>query len=179
VSWNVNSNATVPIETTITAGPSGVSVYSFVTFTFTASVPNAPFECRINAGPYQPCTSPKSFSYPQGSTQTFYVRAIHPQTGAPDPTPASSTWTVDPSAPVATIVGGPPPVTTATSASFIFQSSAKISIFECRIDAEAVAPCTSPAIYGPLTRAQHQFQVRARDTTGKVGPWAVRTWTVN
>jgi len=78
-------------DTTITEGPSGV-VYSVPAFRFASNVAGARFECRVDSGPYTPCSSSilayKVFDLSQG-THTFEVRAIGPD-GLVDPSPAST-----------------------------------------------------------------------------------------
>ena len=80
-------------DTIITEGPSGV-VFSVPSFRFTSNVAGARFECRIDSGPYKPCSSAilayKVFGLSQGA-HTFEVRAIGPD-GIVDPSPASRTF---------------------------------------------------------------------------------------
>ena len=82
---------------------------------------------------------------------------------------------MDVTAPVTTITAGPgvPP-----AATFSFVSTPGAT-FECRLDTATFAPCASPITYSAPTPGQHQFLVRARDNSGKLGPVATRTWTVN
>ena len=83
---------TAPPETTITGGPSGTIYTPPATFSFTSSKPNSTFECRLDAGAWAPCTSPKSYTSFSAGTHTFAVRAIDIN-GIVDPTPATRTFT--------------------------------------------------------------------------------------
>jgi hypothetical protein len=59
-----------------------------------AAIPTqiAGFECKLDGGSFQPCTSPKSVKVKKG-THTFQVRAID-DAGNVDPTPATGSWKV-------------------------------------------------------------------------------------
>ena len=85
---------TTPPETVINSGPSGTINDSTPSFGFASSEPGSSFECRVDADPYTPCTSPHTTATLTDGTHTFYVRAIDPA-GNTDPTPDSMTFTVD------------------------------------------------------------------------------------
>jgi Ca2+-binding RTX toxin-like protein len=90
-----------PLETTITSmtmEPWEGS--SKTTFGFSSNDGDATFECKLDNGTFDVCTSPKE--YPgliEGSSHTFEVRAVDPA-GNTDPTPARRTWTVDTTPPM-------------------------------------------------------------------------------
>ena len=69
------------------------------TFTFGASEAGATFQCRLDgpAGPgtFVACSSPLSFTNLPGGRYTFFVRAVD-SLGAPDSTPASTSFLVAP-----------------------------------------------------------------------------------
>jgi hypothetical protein len=76
---------------------------------------------------------------------------------------------------------GPPPVTSATSASFSFSSSEPGSTFECSLDGEPFNPCPASTAYSDLSEGPHSLQVKATDHSGHglTDPTpAERTWTV-
>jgi Tol biopolymer transport system component len=96
-----------PLDTTITSitsRRSGDSITSSVAF---SSIDNeATFECKLDNGDFEVCTSPKE--YPdllEASSHTVEVRAVD-SVGNTDPTPARRTWTVDTTGP--TVVGVSP-----------------------------------------------------------------------
>lgn len=70
-------------------------------------------------------------------------------------------------APGTRITRKPQHKTHSNTASFQFRSTAAGVSFECRIDKEPFAPCTSPSTY-VVNRGGHSFQVRARDADGNV-----------
>jgi matrixin len=85
--WTVDLT---PPETTITGGPSGPTPSTSATFSFAGSEPGS-FECRLDAGGFAACSSPKSYSGLSEGSHTFVVRAID-RAGNIDGTPASRQW---------------------------------------------------------------------------------------
>jgi hypothetical protein len=95
-----------------------------------------------------------------------------------DPSPAVRTWTVDTVAPETTITGGPSGTVSTAAASFTFTADETAS-YECSLDGDAWAPCTSPRNYSALANGTHSFSVRARDGVGNTDATpAVRDWAV-
>jgi hypothetical protein len=90
-SWRVDLT---PPNTTITSGPSGTVTSPTATFTFTANEPVGSFACRLDAGAWEPCASPKSYAGLQQGPHVFEV-AVTDQAGNPDPTPATRSWTIN------------------------------------------------------------------------------------
>ena len=90
----------------------------------------------------------------------------------------------DTSAPATTITAQPDSQTTSTSASFSFTGEDDVTpagglTFECSIDTEAFAPCSSPQEYTNLAVGAHTFQVRAKDAAGNTDATpAIASWTV-
>ncbi len=78
---------TVAPETTIDDGPADTSGLT-VSFSFSASEAGSTFECRLDAGPWQRCTSPLDYDSLEPGPHTFEARAID-AAGNVDPTPAT------------------------------------------------------------------------------------------
>lgn len=74
---------------------------------------------------------------------------------------------IDDTAPPQTTITSAPDPTGSGSASFTFASEADAT-FECRLDSQAWAACTSPAAYDGLMPGTHTFSVRASDQSGNV-----------
>ena len=168
-----------PPDTSITSGPSGTVVSASASFEFSSTPAGASFECKLDGGAYEACTSPKAYSGLSGGSHTFSVRAKD-DAGNVDATPATQTWTVETPAPDTSITSGPTGAVRSTSASFAFTATQAGSTFECKLDAGAWAACTSPRAYSGLSNGSHTFSVRAKDGAGNVDatPASV-TWTVD
>jgi hypothetical protein len=82
---------TTPPQTTITSTPPWLSLSTLATFAFTSSEGGSSFECRLDGGAWQACSSSKTYTGVGGGNHTFAVRAIDPA-GNTDPTPAEGTW---------------------------------------------------------------------------------------
>jgi hypothetical protein len=81
--------------------------------------------------------------------------------------------------PETTITAHPDDPSSSAEASFEFSSSEAGSTFECRLDDENFAACTSPKTYSGLADGRHNFAVRATDPQGNTDPTpAVYTWVV-
>jgi subtilisin-like proprotein convertase family protein len=96
-----------------------------------------------------------------------------------DITPAACAVDADP--PQTTIDSGPSEGSTvaSTSATFGFGSNPGGASFECRLDGEAFAPCSSGMSYSGLADGTHTFKVRARNMAGADPTPATRVWTVD
>ena len=186
--WTVNVPPpdTTPPNTTINSGPSGTSTSASASFTFASSESGSTFQCRLDAGSWGSCSSPKAYSGLANGSHTFDVRATDAASNT-DASPASTTWTVavpppppDTTAPDTTINSGPSGTVATGSASFGFTSSETGSTFECRLDAGAWGSCSSPKAYSGLANGSHTFDVRATDAAANTDATpATRTWTVN
>jgi hypothetical protein len=163
----------------ITNGPPNPTNSQSAAFTFTADASNATFECKLDGGSFAACSTPKSYSGLGAGSHTFQVRALGTAgTGAP----ASRTWTIDLTPPVApTITSGPaasPAWTTTTSVSFTFTGEGGAT-FQCKLDSGSFAACSPPKPYSGLSQGSHTFQVKQTDTAGNTGPAASRTFQID
>jgi large repetitive protein len=176
-SWIIDLTAP---ETTVNAGPPPVTKETSASFTF-SSEPGATFECSLDSveeGTFTACTSPTLYTNVPEGFRTFRVRGTD-QVGNVEPTPASSTWTVDTTQPVVGISGDKPGnPTNVPTASFTFTSN-EPSTFHCRLDTPTFdpVPCTSPMGYA-VADGQHTFVVRATDAAGNTAE-ASHTWEVD
>ncbi|MBK7934620.1 MAG: hypothetical protein IPK01_14345 [Acidobacteria bacterium] len=189
-SWSGAENAAVDTnapDTTILTQPNNPINSSAATFTFSGTdtlVGIAGFECRIDAGAWAPCTSPKTYTGLADGSHTFDVRAVDTASN-PDPTPATYTWVIDTVAPDTSILTNPTNPTTNTNATFTFSGTdaaapEAVASFECRLDGGMYAACTSPQNYVALALGSHTFDVRAIDTAGNVDASpASFAWTIN
>ena len=174
--WTIDTAAP---DTAIDSQPTNPSNSSSASFSFSGAGAGGSFECKLDAGAFAPCTSPQAYSSLADGSHTFSVRAID-AAGNVDPTPASFTWTIDTAAPDTAIDSQPTDPSNSSSASFSFSGAGTGGSFECKLDAGAFAPCTSPQAYSSLAEGSHTFSVRAIDAAGNVDPTpASFTWTID
>jgi CSLREA domain-containing protein len=173
--WTVD---TTPPETTVGAGPSGLTNDATPTFTF-SSEPGTTFACRVDAAPFAACGSPLTTALLGEGAHTFEVQATD-EAGNVDSTPASRSFTVDTIAPETSIDGGPNGLTNDSTPTFSVTADESAVSFECRVDTAAFAPCTSSHTTASLTEGVHTFEARAADAAGNSdGSPASRSFTVD
>ncbi|HYH62712.1 MAG TPA: hypothetical protein VD766_12665 [Solirubrobacterales bacterium] len=183
------STDTTPPDTEIDTGPAEGSTITTdsTSFEFSSDEPNSTFECKLDAGAFEPCTSPRNLSALSNGFHVFQVRATD-AAGNTDGSPASRSFTVDAepppdtTPPETTIDTGPAEGSTITtdSTSFEFSSNEANSTFECKLDGGAFEVCTSPRNLSGLTNGFHTFQVRATDAAGNTDQSpASRSFTVD
>ena len=163
-------------QTTISSGPPTRTASTSASLVFSSSESGSTFECKLDAGAYAACSSPRALSGLAVGFHSFSVRATD-VAGNVDATPATRSWIVDQTAPQTTISSGPPARTASTSANLVFSSSESGSTFECKLDAGAYAACSSPRALSGLAVGFHSFSVRAIDVAGNVDATAAtRSW---
>ncbi|HEX7255458.1 MAG TPA: Ig-like domain-containing protein [Gaiellaceae bacterium] len=170
--WTIDTR---PPTATVASGPRALSNSGSATFAFSADEPSS-FQCSLDGGSFLPCSSPATYAGLGDGAHTFVARPTD-AVGNPGAS-ASYGWTIDATAPQTTLASGPASRTTAVSATFRFSAS-ESAVFECKLDAAAFAPCSSPKTYARLRRSGHSFSVRAIDAAGNPDPTpAVRRWTI-
>jgi hypothetical protein len=126
----------------IESGPAGTTDDTSPTFEFSSDDPQATFECRLDgpagAGPWEPCTSPKTYGSLGPGGYAFYVRA------AGENAQASRAFTVAAPAPPAVPAPAPVPPPPATPAQ---------------------TPAPPPA---PTPQPEYRQSVSVKPTKGKV-----------
>jgi hypothetical protein len=157
-------------NTTIASGPSASTTATTASLTFSSSEAGSTFACKLDAGEYAACTSPKSYTDLAVGSHTFSVRATDPA-GNVDASPATRQWAVtetpsDTTAPNTTISSGPTGPTNDPTPTFAFAANEAGASFSCRVDADAWADCTSPWTTSALTEGAHSVSVRASDADG-------------
>ena len=172
-SWMIDTTAP---SASITASPTNPSNSNAPSFGF-SSEPSATFLCALDGTAFASCSSAKSYGGVAGGSHIFQVKAT--DTAGNTGTAASFTWTIDTSAPSATITAGPTNPSNNASPSFAFTSSETPATVQCSLDGAAFATCTSPAAYSSLAQGAHTFQAKATDAAGNTGAAASFTWTVD
>ena len=179
----------IPPETTIDSGPSGTVNDTSASFAFSSTEPDSTLECRIDAGAFQSCTSPKSYSNLSDGSHTFEVRATDGADNT-DATPASRTWTVD-STVDTTAPEVQPPARGLVQNSTLGTSTIPVRLTWSATDSSGVTgyqlqqstnggayqnvslpSATATTITRSLTPGNtYQFQVRAQDQAGNWSNW--------
>jgi len=176
VTWNWTQDTTAPY-TTITSGPADPTNQTSATFAFSSDDPLASYVCSIDGSPDKACASPTTLTGLTEGTHTFSVTGKDSlgNRGAP----ATDSWTIDLTAPIASITSGPADPTTETTATFVFGADDPNATFLCSLDPPpGPAPCTSPVTYTGLHLGDHLFEVTATDQAGNTGPPADYSWTI-
>jgi hypothetical protein len=176
--WTID---TVAPDTMITSAPPAADNSATVRFEFRANEPSTVFECSLDNGAYAACASGVTFGALGDGAHAFAVRA-RDRAGNVDASPAIHAWLVDTSTPDTILLSGPSGATSSTSATFSFAASGAGAgaTFQCALDGEAYAACTSPRELTGLAAGPHAFAVRVRDAAGNVDPTpATRAWTVD
>ena len=196
--WTSTADTTPP-GTGILSGPANGSRVGLIDSEFeffgtdnATPVLNLEFECKVDAGLWEPCESPGSAEGLEPGPHSFSVRAIDMALNV-DPTPAVRTFTVVPM-PLTTITSGPGQlnpegvrVSKEDHATFAFRSDQPGTTFECSLDEGGVNPgetdgffpCESPVAYFGLDDGEHTFEVRATNPEGVIEePPALYEWFV-
>lgn len=167
------------LDTFITGGPADPTREAAVAVYFTGEGATG-FECILDGANPAPCTSPFQAAGLVEGPHVFSVAAV--SAGSVDATPATLSWTVDVTPPLATIVSGPQGGSTvATSVStFGFASNEPGGTFECALDGAAPVPCGATWTTAALADGIHGIEVRALDRAGNlsVAPDR-REWTID
>jgi len=144
------------------------------------------FECRVDGAAFGACSGPGEGFHTTPTladgAHTFEVRA-RDTFGTADPTPASSNFTVDTTAPPISIDSGPAGATNIQRPTFAFSSTDGTATFACSIDqgTESFGACSGAGSHQPasdLADGSYTFRVRATDPAGN-STTATRSFTVD
>jgi len=178
VSWVVDRN---PPVASFVSGPEGPAPNGPATFVFQSSESFSSFECKLDAGDYEPCSSP--FDLPlnlSDGDHSLRIAAID-RAGNRSLAPRRDFRLLSAASPPA-IVSGPVAgsVENSSAATFGFTTSGPVAGFECRLDGGDFVPCASPAAVTGLNDGSHTFVVRSFDEVGnRSAVEATRSWNVD
>jgi hypothetical protein len=85
----------------------------------------------------------------------------------------------DTTAPEASFSAEPPATTEDTSATFVFGADEYPVTYECSLDGDPWADCSSPVELTDLSSGEHTFRVRATDSADNTGSATTVAWTVD
>ena len=161
----VTIDTTVPVAAITSPIAASTVSTSTPAIAFTATDTNLDtIECRVDTDlTWVPCASGWTTpSLPDG-LRTVQVRATDK---AGNESVASSTFIVDTTAPVTTIVSTPDSLDNNPTPSFTFTVTGGPATAECRIVPAAFAPCNSPYTSAELEDGDYTFEVRSTDEHG-------------
>jgi large repetitive protein len=173
--WNWTVDTVAPVAT-ITSTPANPTNQTSATFKFSSNETGGTFTCRLDNGQTASCTSPTTYSGLGEGSHTFTLTATDKAGNAS--APATSTWTVDITAPSAIIDSGPANPSKSKSATFTFHSEAGAT-FKCSLDGASFTTCMSGKTYWTLADGSHTVKVEAIDQAGNTGVPVPYTWTID
>lgn len=167
--------ASVPTPT-ITEKPAELSSERTPTFRFNTDDDKLKFKCSVDQENAKDCESPYTTGSLDDGPHTFSVVAVD---AADTSDQATYDWTIDATAPQASISSGPPAHSGSRSASFEFGSNESGSTFECALDDGDFSACVSLQAYGGLDDGAHSFKLRAIDLAGNTSDTETYSWTID
>ena len=183
-SFTVRNTVYSGLETSIDSGPA-LTNDSTPDFFFSATQANATFECKLDAGSFEPCASPRTLPVQADGQHTFSVRAI--AGGVTDPTPAMQAFTVDTTRPAVSVsspVGGATVAGTitlganATDASGLTGTKWFVDGAEVASDYDG-APWSRAWDSKTVADGTHKIYAKSRDAAGNWGTSPTITFTVS
>jgi hypothetical protein len=147
------------------------------TFEFSADEEVQTFECRLDDGQFEDCSSPHNVPGPLALGE--HALAVRATDFAGNRGSATSyAWTIERGeGPVVSIVEGPEPLTNQTTAEFEIDPGEAVRL-ECRVDDDDFESCPT-LVSRTVDEGEHTFEARGRDAEGTAGPAAEFRWTVD
>lgn len=173
--WTVNTDAP---EVEIGGAPADRTNSTSASFDFTCNEEDCTYECQLDDGLSEPCSSPKVYFDLADGEHTFLVSATD-GAGNKSTAPVEHTWTVDTSGPVVNVTAGPPNPSNDVDASFLFTCSEGACSFECQLDGTGFVSCVAPHEYLALQPGFHVFLIRATDAAGNTGDTTSYSWNID
>lgn len=153
-----------PPTLVISEAPPALSNLRSFDFKFSAKTSPAAnlqfISCTLDGGPAQSCTNGFTALDLADGDHILKVKAQDSLGHSSDE--VVYLWKIDATKPIVTINQKPAAVTGVTSVSFAFSGNEAAS-FLCAMNAEAMAPCTSP-VMRTLVEGTHSFKIQAVDT---------------
>ena len=167
--WTVD---TTPPATDLTGAPSALTNDSEATFSFTAGEAGSSFECSLDSGAWEPCTSPRPYASLADGPHDFRVRAVD-SAGNADQSPAQHAWGIDTSPPQ-TDVGDAPSGQVPTGPVTVGSASGGTgATFLCSLDGAVESACSFPLHLPDPGPGPHRLTIKAVDAAGNVDPVGV------
>lgn len=159
-------DTTLP-KTQFSAGPQGLTNNRQPVFQFKAA-DAVSYECSLDGGAFQKCTSPATTPPLADGPHTFTVRAIDDVFNVENP-PATRAFTVDTIAPNATITKKPAKRFYKQKVKFKFAVSEPGATLQCNLDNTGWKACNKTWKFNTKV-GKHKLLVRAVDAAGNLDP---------
>lgn len=169
----------------IDGGPDGPTRSNAATLTFGADNLFAAYRCRLDGGAWNPCLGASTHLGLAEGPHVFEVQSV--DLGGAVVALAARAWSVDTTAPVATISRASSPILNVNRALawVAVERHDGEARLECRLDDGAWKICQTGAYegdveFGGLSEGSHRLDVRARDPLGNIQATpATRSWFVD
>lgn len=155
-----------PVAPSVGGEPGAAFRSADVKVPFDGGEPGGSYDCRLDDGDWEACTSPVGYSDLADGPHTVRVRQTDAAGNAG--AVAARSFVVDtvaPGAPVLTSVPADRIATPATTVAFVGEEGTTL---ECRLDGAAWEACTSPLALRELADGGHTVDVRQTDEAGNV-----------
>jgi len=152
------------------------------TVTISTSSDTATLTCSLDDAAATACPTPTSWTPAAPLADGDHTLAVVAADALGNATaPSTVLFTVDTTGPEgATLVSGPPALTSDTSVSVFFADVEPKAAFTCALDGGAAAACTSPFTTTGLAEGAHSLDVLASDTLGNPATSTLHVaWTVD
>lgn len=181
VSYEWRVDLTAPVIT-IDSGPMNTTNSPTATFTFSGTDEGQAltnFECSIDNGNFEPCTSPHTYSNLADGSHEFQVRGR--DLAGNLSAEVTRRWTIDTVPPILQIINAPFEISYYSGAVFQFSviEARGLSRIECSLDGSAYTRCDSPVSYSGLPDGMRTFSARAIDSAGNISTVATYRWTID
>lgn len=160
-----------PPAVTITAGPEAFAAVKTAEFSFVGAPASdvAFFECRVDSGVYQRCTSPLALTNVDEGGHSFFVRATDAAGNVSGV--ASRSWTVDLTPPVIQVTSAPTQLRQTDHAVIQYEvtdAGSGVSAVLCALLPATPAVCAQAQTVdlGTLASGQYQYTIMATDKVG-------------
>ncbi|RZA07191.1 MAG: hypothetical protein EOP11_08385, partial [Proteobacteria bacterium] len=180
--WAVQTGSSI---VTISSAPARRVNSTAPSFSFSGSAPSGrtivSYSCSVDGAAFAACSSPFSRTGIAEGDHTFKARFVD-DLGAFS-AEATQVWTVDLTAPTATISIAPAALNRSPAAVVAFggtdPNGGMVVDYTCSVDGGAYAACTSPVSLSSLSDGNHSLAVKARDSAGNTGTAASTTWKID
>jgi hypothetical protein len=168
----------IPPDTTILSGPATITSSTVASFVFTASETEKRFEYNFNSAGWNNTTANLTLSSLADGAYSILARAVDLSDNV-DLSPASSNWTIDTIAPLASFISTTSAFSNATTTVFGLAANEAGVSFSCNLDAGAWQSCGATTTINSLSETAHTLEIKSTDLAGNTGTSTAFSWAVD